>query len=72
MPRVPETVITSYSIHYTKLYDVLRSFPQCNAHYDSERNVLLGFDAVHLGIATQTADGLKVPVVRHAEARSLA
>ncbi|HET6593019.1 MAG TPA: 2-oxo acid dehydrogenase subunit E2, partial [Xanthomonadales bacterium] len=27
--------------------------------------------AVHLGIATQTADGLKVPVVRHAEARDL-
>ncbi len=53
------------------LVRVLRSFPQCNAHYDSERNVLLRFDAVHLGIATQTADGLKVPVVRHAEARSL-
>jgi 2-oxoisovalerate dehydrogenase E2 component (dihydrolipoyl transacylase) len=26
---------------------------------------------VHLGIATQTDDGLKVPVVRHAEARAL-
>jgi 2-oxoisovalerate dehydrogenase E2 component (dihydrolipoyl transacylase) len=26
---------------------------------------------VHLGVATQTPDGLKVPVVRHAEARSL-
>ena len=28
--------------------------------------------AVHVGIATQTPDGLKVPVVRHAEARALA
>ncbi len=26
---------------------------------------------MHLGVATQTPDGLKVPVVRHAEARSL-
>jgi len=26
---------------------------------------------VHLGVATQTPDGLKVPVVRHAEARTL-
>jgi len=50
---------------------VLRDFPQCNAHYDSERNVLVRHEAVHLGIATQTGDGLKVPVVRHAEALDL-
>jgi len=50
---------------------VLREFPQCNAHYDSERNVLIRHEAVHLGIATQTAEGLKVPVVRHAESLSL-
>ena len=50
---------------------VLRDFPQCNAHYDGERNVLIRHGAVHLGIATQTEDGLKVPVVRHAEARTL-
>jgi 2-oxoisovalerate dehydrogenase E2 component (dihydrolipoyl transacylase) len=50
---------------------VVRDFPQCNAHYDSERNVIIRFDAVHLGIATQTSDGLKVPVVKHCEARDL-
>lgn len=50
---------------------VLRDYPQCNAHYDKERNVLIRHHAVHLGIATQTGDGLKVPVVRHAEARAL-
>jgi 2-oxoisovalerate dehydrogenase E2 component (dihydrolipoyl transacylase) len=50
---------------------VLREFPQCNALYDKERNVISQFEAVHLGIATQTNDGLKVPVVRHAEARTL-
>jgi 2-oxoisovalerate dehydrogenase E2 component (dihydrolipoyl transacylase) len=49
----------------------LREFPQCNAHYDSERNVLVQHDAVHLGIATQTGEGLKVPVVRHAESMNL-
>jgi len=46
-------------------------FPQCNASYDAERNVLIRHHAVHAGIATQTRDGLKVPVVRHAEARGL-
>ena len=53
------------------LVRVLESFPQCNAHYDTERNVLVRYHGVHLGIATQTPDGLKVPVVRHAEARTL-
>jgi 2-oxoisovalerate dehydrogenase E2 component (dihydrolipoyl transacylase) len=50
---------------------VLEEFPQCNAHYDAERNVLMRHRPVHLGVATQTSDGLKVPVVRHAEARTL-
>jgi 2-oxoisovalerate dehydrogenase E2 component (dihydrolipoyl transacylase) len=50
---------------------VLVDFPQCNAHYDAERNVLVRHHGVHLGVATQTPDGLKVPVVRHAEARTL-
>jgi 2-oxoisovalerate dehydrogenase E2 component (dihydrolipoyl transacylase) len=53
------------------LVRALREFPQCNAHYDAERKLIIRFDAVHLGIATQTRDGLKVPVVRHAETRSL-
>jgi len=50
---------------------VLAQFPQCNAHYDKQRNVLIRYHAVHLGIATQTGDGLKVPVLKHAEKRSL-
>jgi 2-oxoisovalerate dehydrogenase E2 component (dihydrolipoyl transacylase) len=53
------------------LVRVLPQFPQCNAHYDAERNVLLRHAGVHVGVATQTPDGLKVPVVRHAEARTL-
>jgi 2-oxoisovalerate dehydrogenase E2 component (dihydrolipoyl transacylase) len=50
---------------------VLKQFPQCNASYDRERNVISRHHAVHLGIATQTPDGLKVPVVKHSESRSL-
>jgi 2-oxoisovalerate dehydrogenase E2 component (dihydrolipoyl transacylase) len=50
---------------------VLEQFPQCNAHYDAERNVIVRHRGVHVGIATQTPDGLKVPVVRHAESRAL-
>ncbi len=53
------------------LVRALRDFPQCNATYDKDRNVIVQHEAVHLGIATQTPDGLKVPVVRHAEAHAL-
>jgi len=49
----------------------LKDFPQCNAHYDAERGVLRRFARVHLGIATQTPDGLKVPVVRNADGLDL-
>jgi 2-oxoisovalerate dehydrogenase E2 component (dihydrolipoyl transacylase) len=49
------------------LIRVLRDFPQCNAHYDAERGVIVRHAAVHLGVATQTAEGLKVPVVHNAQ-----
>ena len=46
-------------------------FPQVNAHYDDENDVITRFGAVHLGVATQTPNGLMVPVVRHAETLGL-
>ncbi|MHC8300219.1 dihydrolipoamide acetyltransferase family protein [Pseudomonas sp. ZS1P83] len=49
----------------------LREFPQINARYDDEAQVITRLGAVHVGIATQADIGLMVPVVRHAEARSL-
>jgi 2-oxoisovalerate dehydrogenase E2 component (dihydrolipoyl transacylase) len=49
----------------------LRDFPQINARYDDEAQVITRLGAVHVGIATQADIGLMVPVVRHAEARSL-
>ncbi|MFL1415597.1 dihydrolipoamide acetyltransferase family protein [Pseudomonas fildesensis] len=49
----------------------LRDFPQINARYDDEAQVITRLGAVHVGVATQSDIGLMVPVVRHAEARSL-
>jgi 2-oxoisovalerate dehydrogenase E2 component (dihydrolipoyl transacylase) len=49
----------------------LARFPQLNSHYDVKREVITRFEAVHLGVATQTDRGLCVPVVRHAEAMDL-
>lgn len=53
------------------LIRALKEFPQCNSTYDKDRNMLLQHAAVHLGIATQTPDGLKVPVIKHAEMRGI-
>ncbi|PVZ19986.1 MULTISPECIES: dihydrolipoamide acetyltransferase family protein [unclassified Pseudomonas] len=49
----------------------LRDFPQLNARYDDQAQVVERYRAVHLGIATQGDQGLLVPVLRHAEAGSL-
>jgi 2-oxoisovalerate dehydrogenase E2 component (dihydrolipoyl transacylase) len=49
----------------------VREFPLVNARFDDEAGVVTRYAAVHLGIATQTDNGLMVPVVRHAEARDL-
>jgi 2-oxoisovalerate dehydrogenase E2 component (dihydrolipoyl transacylase) len=54
------------------LVRTLELFPQCNVLYDAARGVLVRHRAVHVGVATQTPDGLKVPVVRSAQALSLA
>src|SRR3984957_18972780 len=53
------------------LVRLVPEFPPLNAHYDDEAGVLRSFEAVHIGIATQSDSGLLVPVVRHAEALDL-
>jgi 2-oxoisovalerate dehydrogenase E2 component (dihydrolipoyl transacylase) len=49
----------------------VREFPQINARYDDEAQVITRHAALHLGIATQSDNGLMVPVLRHAEANDL-
>jgi 2-oxoisovalerate dehydrogenase E2 component (dihydrolipoyl transacylase) len=45
--------------------------PSVNATFDDEKGVLTRHAPVHIGVATQTAAGLMVPVVRHAETLTL-
>jgi 2-oxoisovalerate dehydrogenase E2 component (dihydrolipoyl transacylase) len=68
-PAAPPLTFLPFIV--SALTRVLEKFPQCNALYDSARGVLVKHKAVHVGIATQTPQGLKVPVVRNAESRSL-
>jgi 2-oxoisovalerate dehydrogenase E2 component (dihydrolipoyl transacylase) len=45
----------------------LADYPQLNTLYDDEENILRRSGAVHMGMATQTPNGLMVPVIRNAE-----
>ncbi len=45
--------------------------PHLNAHYDHAAETLTTFDAVHIGIATQTDAGLLVPVLRNVDSREI-
>jgi len=49
----------------------LREFPQMNARFDDADNFVTRYEAVHLGIATQSEAGLSVPVIQHAESLTL-
>ncbi len=53
------------------LVKAVADFPEMNALYDDEADVIERHAGVHIGIATQTPTGLMVPVVRHCEARGL-
>lgn len=46
-------------------------FPMINARYDDEAGLCTRYGAVHLGMATRTAAGLMVPVIRNAQALNL-
>ena len=53
------------------LVKTLGEQPGINATFDDDTGIITRHGAVHVGIATQTPAGLTVPVVRHAEARSI-
>jgi 2-oxoisovalerate dehydrogenase E2 component (dihydrolipoyl transacylase) len=50
---------------------VLPDYPQINARYDDEANVVHRSGAVHMGMATQTDQGLSVAVIRDADGRDV-
>jgi 2-oxoisovalerate dehydrogenase E2 component (dihydrolipoyl transacylase) len=51
----------------TAMARTLADYPQINARYDDDAQVITRSGAVHMGMATQTPNGLMVPVIRNAE-----
>ena len=55
----------------TAMARALPDFPMLNATYDDEANVITRHGALHLGMATQTPNGLMVAVIRDAQNKSV-
>ena len=55
----------------TAMCRTLPAFPMLNARYDDEANVIHRSGAVHMGMATQTDQGLSVAVIRDAQDRDV-
>ena len=53
------------------LANAVVKFPQVNVTFDDDAGIAYRHAALHVGIATQTPNGLMVPVVRHAESLDL-
>ena len=68
-PDQPKLTLLPFFIR--ALVKAMPDFPQMNARYDDEAEILTQYEGVHVGIATQGPNGLLVPVVRHAEALDL-
>ena len=51
--------------------DALKKQPQLNAYLDEKAGEIVQRHEYHIGLAAQTPEGLMVPVIRHAERRSL-
>jgi 2-oxoisovalerate dehydrogenase E2 component (dihydrolipoyl transacylase) len=49
----------------------LPEWPMLNATYDDDANVITRHGSLHLGMATQTPNGLMVPVIRDAQNKSV-
>lgn len=64
-PEQPRLTLLPFLIR--ALVRVLPQHPQINARYDDQAGLLHRHRVLHVGVATQTPQGLMVPVIRHAQ-----
>lgn len=68
-PHQPKLTLLPFFMR--ALVRALPAFPQINSRYDDDVGVLRTFEAIHIGVATQTPSGLLVPVIQHAETHDI-
>ena len=68
LQRQPEqSKLTLLPFIMRAIVKAIPDFPHCNAHYESKEELLTQYDAIHIGIATMTKNGLLVPVITNSE-----
>lgn len=63
--------ITMLPLMIVAICKSLPQYPMLNATYDDEAGLVTRHGAVHLGMATQTPQGLMVPVIRDAQDKNI-
>jgi 2-oxoisovalerate dehydrogenase E2 component (dihydrolipoyl transacylase) len=69
--RGPNPKLTLLPFLITAMAKALAAWPMLNATYDDDASVITRHGAVHMGVATQTPNGLMVPVIRDAQGLSV-
>jgi 2-oxoisovalerate dehydrogenase E2 component (dihydrolipoyl transacylase) len=71
-PAYAASRLTFLPFFVRALVEAVRQYPILNSRWDEEGNAIVVKKSIHVGIATDTARGLVVPVVRDANALTLA
>jgi 2-oxoisovalerate dehydrogenase E2 component (dihydrolipoyl transacylase) len=69
--RASRPKLTMLPLLITVFCKLIPDYPMLNARYDDEANVVTRHGSIHLGMATQTENGLMVPVIRDAQSRNI-
>ena len=64
-PHQPKLTLIPFFLR--AIVKAVKLWPQCNATFDDDANIITQHHAVNIGMAAQTPGGLMVPVVRNAE-----
>ncbi|GAX46728.1 dihydrolipoamide acetyltransferase family protein [Pseudolactococcus reticulitermitis] len=67
-----QDVKLTYMAYVAKaLASLMKRFPDLNAHVDMAKSEIVYPEGIHVGIAVDTPNGLFVPVVKHADQKSI-
>ncbi|HZA60977.1 MAG TPA: dihydrolipoamide acetyltransferase family protein [Actinomycetota bacterium] len=65
------TKVTALAVMVRAFAELCAQHPKLNAHYDKDADELILLGSKHVGIATDTDEGLVVPVVRDVQAKGI-
>jgi len=63
--------LTMLPLLVTAICKLIPDYPMINARFDDEAGIVTRHGSVHLGMATQTDNGLMVPVIKDAQSRNV-